>query len=243
MSIPSTQIPASPWHAGELAIQQSIGVVEHMDRPGRLYVRNFLLDQHRAFYPLLPFIAIGAVDPAGDVWATMRAGEPGFLQAPDAGTLRVRSRREVADPAEAGLADGDALGMVGVDLMTRRRNRLNGTVRRDGAEGFDLAVTQSFGNCPRYIQNRRFSLVRDPQEPARAPAMHLDALDARARQLITAADTFYVASYVDREDGTRQVDVSHRGGKPGFVRIGDDGVMTIPDFAGNLFFNPATNDV
>ncbi|MBB1598827.1 pyridoxamine 5'-phosphate oxidase family protein [Variovorax sp. UMC13] len=236
MSTPSTQIPASPWHAGELAIQQSIGVVEHMDRPGRLYVRNFLLDQHREFYPLLPFIAIGAVDPAGDAWATMRAGEPGFLQAPDTGTLRVRSRREAADPAETGIADGHAVGMVGVDLLTRRRNRLNGTVRRDGAEGFDLAVTQSFGNCPRYIQNRRFSLVRDPQEPARPPAVHLDALDARARQLITAADTFYVASYVDRDDGTRQVDVSHRGGKPGFVRIGDDGVLTIPDFNGNLFF-------
>lgn len=239
MANPSTQRPASPWHAGELAIQQSIGVVEHMDRPGRLYVRDFLLDQHREFYPLLPFIAIGAVDPAGDVWATMRAGAPGFLQSPNAGTLRVQARREWADPAEAGMAQGDALGMVGVDLLTRRRNRVNGRVRRDAAEGFDLVVTQSFGNCPRYIQNRRFALVRDPDVPAQAPAVHLDALDAldaRARQLIAAADTFYVASYVDREDGTRQVDVSHRGGKPGFVRIGGDGVLTIPDFNGNLFF-------
>lgn len=236
MSNPSTPMPASPWHAGELAIQQSVGVVEHMDRPGRLYVRTFLLDQHRAFYPLLPFIAIGAVDRAGDVWATMRGGEPGFLQAPDAGTLRVRSRREAADPAEAGMEDGDAVGMVGVDLLTRRRNRVNGTVRRQDGKGFDLVVTQSFGNCPRYIQNRRFALVRDPDVAAQAPAVHLDALDARARQLITSADTFYVASYVDREDGTRQVDVSHRGGKPGFVRIGDDGVLTIPDFNGNLFF-------
>lgn len=236
MSNPSPQIAPSPWHAGELALQHSVGVVAHMDRPGRLYVRSFLLDQHRAFYPLLPFIAIGAVDRAGDVWATMRAGEPGFLQAPDAGTLRVRSRREAADPAEEGMADGDAMGMVGVDLLTRRRNRVNGTLRRQNADGFDLMVTQSFGNCPRYIQNRRFALVRDPDVAAQAPAVHLDALDARARQLITAADTFYVASYVEREDGTRQVDVSHRGGKPGFVRIGDDGVLTIPDFNGNLFF-------
>jgi hypothetical protein len=53
--------------------------------------------------------------------------------------------------------------------------------------------------------------------------------------MIEAADTFFVASYVDGEDG-RQVDVSHRGGKAGFVRIGDDGRLSIPDFAGNLFF-------
>ncbi|MDR5671235.1 pyridoxamine 5'-phosphate oxidase family protein, partial [Burkholderia cenocepacia] len=44
-----------------------------------------------------------------------------------------------------------------------------------------------------------------------------------------------VASYVG-DGAERQVDVSHRGGKAGFVRIGDDGVLTIPDFAGNLFF-------
>ncbi|WP_217351169.1 2Fe-2S iron-sulfur cluster-binding protein [Thalassospira marina] len=39
----------------------------------------------------------------------------------------------------------------------------------------------------------------------------------------------------------REVDVSHRGGQPGFVRIDDDGGLTIPDFAGNLFFNTLGN--
>jgi ferredoxin-NADP reductase/predicted pyridoxine 5'-phosphate oxidase superfamily flavin-nucleotide-binding protein len=235
----------SPWHAGELAIQQSIGVVQHMDRPGRLYVRNFLLEQHRAFYPLLHFVALGAVDAQGDAWATVRAGEPGFLQSPDAATLSVAARRDPGDPAEAGMEDGDPIGLLGVDLMTRRRNRLNGNIRRADGRAFDIGVTQSFGNCPRYIQNRSFSFARDPAQLPELPAVRLsglsglsglDALDARARDMIARADTFYVASYVDREDGTRQVDVSHRGGKPGFVRVGSDGMLTIPDFSGNLFF-------
>ena len=55
------------------------------------------------------------------------------------------------------------------------------------------------------------------------------------------ADTFFVATYADLAHGERQADVSHRGGKPGFVRIGGDGVLTIPDFAGNLFFNTLGN--
>ncbi len=59
--------------------------------------------------------------------------------------------------------------------------------------------------------------------------------------MIEQADTFFVASYFDREDVHRQVDVSHRGGKSGFVRIGEDGAFTIPDFAGNLFFNTLGN--
>ena len=75
----------------------------------------------------------------------------------------------------------------------------------------------------------------------RTPRLELDGLDQRARDMIAAADTFFVASYVDRDNGERQVDVSHRGGKAGFVRIGEDGVLTVPDFAGNLFFNTLGN--
>ena len=54
------------------------------------------------------------------------------------------------------------------------------------------------------------------------------------------ADTFFVASYVDHEDGDRAVDVSHRGGRPGFVRV-EGNRLTIPDYAGNLHFNTLGN--
>jgi predicted pyridoxine 5'-phosphate oxidase superfamily flavin-nucleotide-binding protein len=59
--------------------------------------------------------------------------------------------------------------------------------------------------------------------------------------MIAVADTFFVASYTDDTVDGRQVDVSHRGGKAGFVRVGEDGVLTIPDFAGNLHFNTLGN--
>ena len=226
----------SPWHAGELAIQNSVGAIRAMDMPGRLYIRNFLLDQHRTFYPLLHFIVLGAVDPQGEPWATVRAGEPGFVHSPDPATLVVRAPRDAADPADSGMTEGYAVGVLGIDLMTRRRNRMNGNLRGSGEGTLNIGVAQSFGNCPRYIQNREFSFTRDPALLSSEPAVHLDALDARAHELIGRADTFYVASYVDGLDGLRQVDVSHRGGKPGFVRIGSDGVLTIPDFSGNQFF-------
>ena len=59
--------------------------------------------------------------------------------------------------------------------------------------------------------------------------------------MIVGADTFFVASYADNENGARRVDVSHRGGRPGFVHVAEDGVLTIPDYAGNLFFNTLGN--
>ncbi len=39
MSPQSNPSPASPWHPGELAVQDSIGAVKHMDRAGRLYAQ------------------------------------------------------------------------------------------------------------------------------------------------------------------------------------------------------------
>ena len=235
--------PSSPWHAGELQLQRQAGVVDQMDPVGRKVLRAFLLDQHREFYELLPFIVIGSVDRDGMPWATIRSGPPGFLHSPDPLTLNIDAASDPDDPAEAGLNDGDAIGLVGVDLLTRRRNRLNGTVVRKGADHFSVSVGQSFGNCPRYIQNRQFNFVRDPAEPRPSEVLVSDRLDADARRIIEAADTFFVASYVNRTSEERQVDVSHRGGRPGFVRIDADGGLTVPDFNGNLFFNTLGNFV
>ncbi|WP_238298984.1 2Fe-2S iron-sulfur cluster-binding protein, partial [Methylobacterium soli] len=121
------------------------------------------------------------------------------------------------------------------ELHTRRRNRVNGRIGGSADGVLRFAVDQSFGNCPQYIQLRDVALVRDPQEPFAGAVEESAELDAGARAMIEAADTFFVASYAERDD-RRQVDVSHRGGKVGFVRVSADGPLTIPDFAGNLFF-------
>ncbi|KXV10870.1 FAD-binding oxidoreductase [Caballeronia megalochromosomata] len=239
--VPSVATP-SPWHPGEIAIQKAFGVDQRMDGVGRRVVRDHMPDQHRQFFAQLPFVVAGAVDEHGDPWATLLAGHPGFMRAPDAKTLSMSRARDPLDPADAGMNDGASIGLLGIELHTRRRNRMNGVIRRDGANmAFEVAVEQSFGNCPQYIQLRDFEFVRDPAVPSPMQPVLLDALSPRATAMITGADTFFVASYFDREDGHRQVDVSHRGGKPGFVRLSDDGALTIPDFAGNLFFNTLGN--
>ncbi|UVD57848.1 pyridoxamine 5'-phosphate oxidase family protein [Rhizobium sp. Pop5] len=241
MSEQTKQDVPSPWHEGELAMQRSIGVVERMDGPGRNFVRKAMPEQHRTFFPMLPFVVLGAVDAKGDVWATVRAGHPGFLASPEPEALDVSLARDPADPADAGMEDGDAIAMLGIQLETRRRNRLNGAVHRTGTEGFSVSVGQSFGNCPQYIQPRSSAFVRDPGTLTTIAPLHSGQLDDRARWMIEGADTFFVASYVDRDNGERQVDVSHRGGAAGFVHVGPDGVLTVPDFPGNRFFNTLGN--
>ncbi|WP_368517240.1 pyridoxamine 5'-phosphate oxidase family protein [Rhizobium sp.] len=232
MSMKLSKLPT--WHEGETFIQEKLGVKERMASVGQRVVRDFMPDQHRDFYAQLPFIVLGSVDQAGDAWATFVEGNPGFMSSPSPVVLDIAAHRDPSDPASEGLADGLPIGLLGIEMHTRRRNRMNGFVSTvDG--GFRIDVDQSFGNCPRYIQLRDFSFERQPGEPFTGEVEELPALDDEARAIIREADAFFVASYVDRED-RRQVDVSHRGGNAGFVRIGDDGVLTIPDFDGNLFF-------
>ena len=231
------------WHSGEQQMQARLGVAERMAALGPRILRDFMPEQHREFYAQLPALVLGAVDEAGAPWATVVEGSPGFLRSPDPRTLRVNAMPGVGDPVRAALVAGAALGGLGIELPTRRRNRVNGRVREIDGEGFTLAVEQTFGNCPQYIQ------TRTPVRVAPSTAITVErggALDDAARQTIRAADTFFVASYVDIDGDSdsssrrRSVDVSHRGGRPGFVRVDGD-VLTIPDFAGNLFFNTLGN--
>ncbi len=238
----NTASPTTVWHAGERRLQETVGVAERMATFGQKVIRDHLPDQHRAFYGQLPFMIVGAVDAAGAPWATILEGPAGFLSSPDARSLRINAQPAPGDPAGEAIASGSGVGLLGIDLDTRRRNRLNGTVTALDDDGFDVAVVQAFGNCPQYIQKRSSTWARPPGQAIPGAIDRLTTLDAAAHESIAEADTFFVASYVDAasDPAQRSVDVSHRGGKPGFIRIDGD-VLTIPDFAGNLHFNTLGN--
>jgi predicted pyridoxine 5'-phosphate oxidase superfamily flavin-nucleotide-binding protein len=100
-----------------------------------------------------------------------------------------------------------------------------------------VAVSQSFGNCPQYIQRRT---VHPAPHPAQPPEF-LTSLDEAAAALISQADTLFVASRSRSRSGEHGgADISHRGGRPGFVRIDGD-TLWIPDFHGNRYFNTLGN--
>ncbi|PMZ88940.1 MULTISPECIES: pyridoxamine 5'-phosphate oxidase family protein [unclassified Pseudomonas] len=226
----------SPWHAGEKRLQEQVGVAERMEVFGQKVIRDFMPDQHRAFYQQLPFLVAAAVDAAGTPWATLLEGAEGFVSSPDPRQLLIGTAPAADDPAMPGLVDGGAIGLLGIELHTRRRNRLNGLIRRAGTGQLEVVVEQSFGNCPQYIQLREYTRVDEPPQGRRDSV----ALDTESRAMIEHADTFFVASYVEQENGQRAVDVSHRGGRPGFVRV-EGNRLTIPDYAGNLHFNTLGN--
>jgi predicted pyridoxine 5'-phosphate oxidase superfamily flavin-nucleotide-binding protein len=235
----------SPFHRDELAIQQRLGVQEQM--AGAVgAIRDHMPDQHRQFFASLPFFFLGALDAAGQPWATMLAGDAGFLSAPDARKLDISGGMLAGDPLLGQVHVGDHIGGLGLAPATRRRNRVNGVIAAmpaiDGG-AMRVAVSQSFGNCPRYIQQRQHNAAAASGAAGAPQVLRSTTLSVDDQALIARADTFFIASAnLDADAGPgRGVDVSHRGGRPGFVRINDERTLTAPDFVGNFYFNTMGN--
>jgi uncharacterized protein len=226
---------ASPWHDGERAVHQRLGIAERMETAGRHAIRSFMPDQHRAFFQQLPFILLGSTDRRGQLWASLLAGAPGFVTSPTPERLEIDAVPVGGDPLAEVLAPGTPLGLLGIELPTRRRSRANGHVAAVDDDGIALMVEQSFGNCPKYIVKRNYVSLA-PAAPVRVEAV--SALDDETRRLIGGAATFFVAS----SPGVDALpDVSHRGGQPGFVGIDTQDTLIVPDYSGNLFFNTLGN--
>jgi predicted pyridoxine 5'-phosphate oxidase superfamily flavin-nucleotide-binding protein len=235
MAAPATR--ERSFHEGEVALQTKAGVAERMARVGPQAIRDHMPEQHRQFFELLPFVVVGSIDEQGQPTASLLAASPGFATSPEPELLRVDALPLAGDPLESNLRPGAALGLLGIQAHTRRRNRVNGDVAELDRRGFTLRVGQSFGNCPKYIHPRE---ARFAAAPTPGAARVAERLEQRQRALIASADTFYIASAhpgaLTNPTSAAGVDASHRGGPPGFVHFTAYDSFEVSDYSGNNLY-------
>lgn len=218
------------FHRGELQAQALAGA-----KASSAGIRTGMPQQHRDFFASLRFMLLAAQDASGWPSATVVHGAPGFVGSLDERSLRVSTAAQ-DDPVLASLKAGASIGMLGIDFATRRRNRVNGRIAARDVEGFTLAVEESFGNCPKYIVQRRVFTV---PESLPTKAFAFDRLDEVARALVRRSDTLFIATSAGpAADGS--LDISHRGTPAGSIHIEGDAI-TVPDFSGNRYFNTLGN--
>ena len=223
----------SRYHAGELAVQTRAGVQVEAERLGQMIgssiqpvVQDFLSSQQMAI--------ASTVAKDGQVWASLLTGERSFVQAISAQTVRIDAIPVRGDPLRENLMLQDDIGILVIDLATRRRVRINGKAELDPDGSIYVHTNQVYFNCPKYIQLRK--LDTDTAESQTLPHQYTKTLTSEQQQWIAQTDTFFIASY--HPEGA---DASHRGGYPGFVRIVSDRSLVFPDYAGNNMFNTLGN--
>ncbi|KAF9359319.1 hypothetical protein BGX26_012604 [Mortierella sp. AD094] len=187
-------------------------------------------------------------------------------------TRHSEQTKAAADPIFSNLVRGETFkngkrmwGAVALDFSNRRRNKMNGVFYPDGLLAVDeasgelqlrLIVEQSIGNCPKYITIREMKAPTRPESTnsnnAEDITTALEAIRISSPEIgdqevaiIRQADCLFISSrFIDENlaDQTSGMDCNHRGGNPGFVRLGEDNKSFVfPDYSGNRFFNTLGN--
>ncbi len=220
-------------------MQERLGV-RAIEEWARQVVRPYLPEQHREFYASLPFLVAAGRDARDRPWATLLTGRCGFVASPDPRSLVIAAEPGPGDALAGAFDEGSDIGLLGIELASRRRNRVNGRVATRRPGSIACAVGQTFGNCPQYIHERAWRWT-DGETAGTATCGR--TLTAAQRAWIAGADTFFIATG-HRGPGEHPafgMDASHRGGDPGFVTVVGDARLAIPDYPGNNHYNTIGN--
>jgi uncharacterized protein len=237
----------SVYHDGERAIQALAGRQAEAQALGGMIAPRLSFPSAK-FLSSQSFAIASSVDSANRVWASLLTGPPGFLEVLSAQSLYIHCdvppHLPLSESIKATASPIASLGLVVIDLATRARLRLNGTVTERSASGISLELRQVYFNCPMYIQRRALKSLdsslggnSSPAEPSVA-ATRSTQLSYHQSQLISQADTFFIASL---NSASSDADASHRGGFPGFVKVISSNAIAFPDYSGNNMFNTLGN--
>lgn len=225
---------AGPFHEGELALQRETGERDAGASNGRI-ITDHLLPNAAGFIARQELAIVATIDGDGQPWCSALTGPPGSFTAPDLGRVALaRAAGRPDDPLWANLRADRRIGLLFIELGSRKRYRVNGRVADPGADALVVAVGEALGNCPKYITRRHLAV--GPARLDSAPAETGVRLGEAERRIIAGADTCFVAS----ANPGGNLDASHRGGRPGFVQLRGE-QLWIPDYRGNSMFNTLGN--
>ena len=221
------------FHSGELALQAQADAIDRARQLGRS-IRDSVPPIAAKFLQQQVMVVIATQDSSAQVFATALAGDPGFVETPRPQLIRIQASPPIQDPAWANLAHRAPMGLVAVDFAAHRRMRVNGMGYLTDS-GIALSCVEVYSNCGRHIATRALS-SRGHREGPTARVIST-ALTAHQQGWISKSDTFFIAtSHPDTG-----MDVSHKGGAPGFVHVNGAGQIVFPDYPGNFLFNTLGN--
>ncbi|HMW90753.1 MAG TPA: pyridoxamine 5'-phosphate oxidase family protein [Candidatus Obscuribacter sp.] len=229
-----------PYHKGEIAIQEAVGE-RAQALMNSVVIKDEILTGAINFIERQPLMVLATENANGQIWASMLFGKPGFIRALSTKELLVdllQAKEIDGDPFLENLASNPRIGALLIELDTRRRLKINGRVSRQNEQEILIAVEESFPLCPKYIQRRKVRLPEDGLPHKQTPELATGtSLGAEELELIANCDTMFSAT----SNPQGNLDISHRGGKPGFVRAIHATRLRVPDFAGNSMFNSFGN--
>jgi hypothetical protein len=231
----------SPYHEGEIDIQNRTGERERAARNGGV-IKDEILEGALGFIERQPFMVVASESPDKKLWASMVFGKAGFVRATTKSEVRLNLRQTLlmgGDQVLQNLKKCRRIGGLFIELETRRRLKVNGEVIFLNQDELGVLVKESFPLCPKYIQRRKLKPLQTAgaDENQTTTPTTGKILSSAEIDLIGKCDTMFAST----SHPERGLDVSHRGGAPGFVKVANESQLRVPDYAGNSMFNSFGN--
>ena len=249
------------FHQGELAVQAMANESDIAKRNGAVLSGSILPGA-------IPFIAqqnmlvVSSMDAKGQLWTSVLFGNQGFIQASQHDALMLDKTKLVLnedDPFWRNIEHNQQIGVLAIELSTRRRFRMNGRIQALELKGevngeievtspylYEVKIQQAYPNCPKFIQRRNLKLDPCAFSEQLPSSLYGTGLKQQQQDIIQRADSFFVSSASPvQAEGVEQasfsLDASHRGGLPGFIKFMAPDKLLIPDYKGNSMFNTLGN--
>ncbi len=229
------------FHQGELFIQKMIGV-DHLANRLERGISNELMPIAQQFISNQSMVYISSLDENNSVWISLLVCSGNCVEIIDTATIRLNTSKIISSKDALffnNIKQNLNIGMLFMELGTRRRFRVNGTLSWDNENQITIAVGQAYGNCPKYIQRRVLNQPEGVSTKSKISEYRGSQLTTAESNIIINADTFFVGS----SNKKNHLDASHRGGNKGFVKFIDNNTLKIPDYAGNNMYNTLGNFV
>ncbi|KAH8926945.1 hypothetical protein BT69DRAFT_1307583 [Atractiella rhizophila] len=269
------------WHPGVKEVQAKVGYTTYGDRMSYRATIDYLPQQHREFYANnVAFLPLTFLDSKSRPWCSFFFPDEEkdfFLRSPNERHVNFHARTWKGDPAEwTLLKDKDRKKIkipddpyssgeegviltagLGIELSTRRRNKLAGRVEgldvKEMGEEIRIAgrihAEQVLGNCPKYIPLHK--LTKHACHP-RMVASSLGSqgplpLSTQAVEVIHRSSLYFFgtsftsASAVSMEHPPH-MGMNERAGRAGFVRFSPSKqTIYAPDYSGNRMMSSLGN--
>jgi len=176
-------------------------------------IQGFVLSGALNFIRQQSIIWIGVDDYENFIWSFPLFDSPGFIN-PDKGELleiELEEKCPIHDGWLKNLRKGKSIGCLVIEFSTRRRVRINGIIKEINKNFLQIEVQQAYPNCPQYIRRREIPETLDLCKfNFESNGMELNE---KLENIINQSDTAFVTS-----SGPDGLNVSHRGGPPGFIK-------------------------
>jgi hypothetical protein len=221
------------FHEGEHHIQEIMGVRENSDALSSM-IRNTIPRVASDFLEKLNFSAIVISTSKDDLFSTTVYNTKQFITIININTICINLEKHSFMPDYFFEKKELNIGMIGLDFNQTMRIRINGKGIIKDNELY-ININEIYSNCPKYIKKR--VLNKELKTVKKQTFIETNELNNDITKVINNIDTFFLSS----SNNEKGLDISHKGGEKGFLKILSNTQLEFLDMPGNNLYNSLGN--